>query len=294
MEFVLGIDVGGTAIKHALVDIQGNLSRFGSVPTPQNDPEARELLNAVQAIVETYAVARPLALGVAIPGLVNAAGIAEFSGTLGFRNLDVLGLLTSSVTIPVALIHDVTAGGLAEATLGAAKGTTSAVLLQIGTALAASIILQGEVYHPHPAVGEIGHAPTVYDRPCPCGLRGCLEMSASGGALSRNYEQLSGEKITAQEVFSRAAAGDEDAIAVLNEFVDALSQALVWLSAIIGPDLIIISGGISEAGDSLVEALEKELDKKMSIHKRPRLAVSPLTDAAGVTGAGLQAWQLVT
>jgi glucokinase len=291
MKYVLGIDIGGTAIKHGLVDDQGMLSRFASTPTPHDDPLALELIPLIDDIFASYADAQPEAVGVAIPGLVTAAGIAEFSGTLGFRNLDMLGLLKKALPTPVTLIHDVTAGGLAEARIGAAQGAQCAVLLQIGTAIAASLIFNGEVYHPHPAVGEIGHVPTVYDRPCPCGLRGCLEMTASGGAVARNFREITGEELSAREVFQRASSGDPQAQLIRHEFVDALSSAIVWLSAVIGPDVIVLSGGVSTAGENLVSSLDQELDSRLSFHKRPQIVPSPLKDTAGCVGAGLYALQ---
>jgi glucokinase len=294
MRHVLGIDVGGTAIKHALVDQSGGLSRFGSTPTPEQDPEATALIPAIARIVDTYAQETPHAVGVAIPGIVTAAGVAEFSSTLGFRNLDMLALLRDAISIPVFLVHDVTAGGIAEATTGAARGEESAVLIQIGTALAASVIVRGEVYHPHPAIGEIGHAPTVFDRPCPCGLRGCLEMSASGGAVSRNYEQLTGDKVSAEVIFQRAELGDSDARDVHVEFLESLGFALAWISALLGPDVIVISGGMSIAGEPLLGHLESQLDQRLSVHKRPRLALSRLADSAGCAGAGIYAWRGLT
>jgi len=290
MEYVLGIDVGGTDIKHGLIDSEGTLTRFGSTPTPQGDPYARRLIPTLQGIVEDCQDAGLRAVGVAIPGLVTEHGVVEFSGTLGFRDLDVLSLLAEAIDKPVGLIHDVTAGGLAESRLGAAQGTSCAVLIQIGTGLAASVILNGSVHHPHPAVGEIGHAPTGSDRPCPCGLTGCLEMSASGGAMARNYTSLTGDIVRAQEIFQRASAGEEAALDVVKEFVDSLAMAVVWISSLMGPEVVILSGGLSAAGDRLTGLLGAEIDRRISVHRRPRLAVSHLRESAGCVGAGLHAW----
>lgn len=292
MKNTLGIDVGGTAIKYGLVSSDGRLTNSGSLPTPQGDPEAAQLVPVIASLALQFE-GQIEAVGIAVPGLVSPEGVAEFSGTLGFRNLPLAALVQPHVTVPVFLFHDVTAAGLAEATVGHAKSADSAVVLQIGTGIAASIIIDGEVYHPHSAVGEIGHTPSIYQRPCPCGLVGCLEMTASGGAIRRNYRDLSGEEISAADVYQRAIDGETHAREIINEFVDALSTSIAWVAAMLGPEIVVLSGGVATAGDALVEELNEQLDRKLSFHRRPRIVVSDAFETRGCVGAGLSAWTMV-
>lgn len=293
MDQVVGIDVGGTNIKFGLVSAEGVLSHSGQTPTPQNDPEATELIESIAEIVSSLSQHEPLAVGVAVPGVVTADGVAKFSGTLGFRDLPLRELIRSRVGLPSVLVHDVTASGVAESRVGAARGQQQAVVIQIGTGIASTLILNGEVYRPHPIVGEIGHTPSAYDRPCPCGLRGCLEMTASGGAVRRNFEALTGQKATAVEVFARAQEGDESASIIYREFVDALSTAIHWLASVLGPDLVILSGGVATSGEFLLDDLNAALDQKLSFHHRPQLTVSASHHVMGTIGVGLSAWDVV-
>lgn len=291
MSRVLGVDVGGTSIKYGLVSADGHLSHHGARPTPQGDSEAQRLIDAISAIVSSFGNSGVSAVGVAIPGLVTADGIAQFSGTLGFRDVNLERELARVLTVPVRVVHDVTAAGVAESRVGQARGEECAVVIQIGTGIAASLVLNGAVHHPHPSVGEIGHTPCAYLRPCPCGLIGCLEMTASGGALSRNYKAITGKRVAAEEVFARVEVGDPHAITVHAEFVDALSTSMVWLAALLGPARIVIGGGVAGAGDQLLDELRAALDSKLSFHRNPEIVASEDFAVMGCIGAGLSAWE---
>jgi len=293
MSMMLGVDLGGTAIKSALVDAFGVVSDRRSTPTPQQDPTGEASISALATLVASYQqTAEVLGVGLAVPGLVDPEnGIAIFSGTLGWRDLAIVEKLSQLIEIPVTLEHDVTAIGFAESRVGVAKDFQSAVVVAIGTALAASVILNGSVYHPHPAVGELGHTPTKNSRPCVCGLNGCLEMTASGGGLSRNYKALTGQTVSAVEIFDRAQGDDENAKALVEEFVDVLGTSFVFVSALLGPEVIVLAGGVAQAGNGLISKLEADLDKKLTILKKPQLLQSNLDAGAGSLGAGLIAWE---
>ena len=293
MSLMLGIDLGGTAIKSALVDRAGTTSETRSTPTPQNDPTGQSAIGVLTDLVNSYRETSEVSgVGLAVPGLVDAVnGIAIYSGTLGWRDLEIVRQLEANLGIKVTLEHDVTAIGHAENRIGAAKDASSAVVVAIGTALAVSVIIDGEVYHPHPAIGELGHTPTKNQRPCVCGLKGCLEMTASGGALSRNYKAETGEQVSALEIFERSQSGDEAALELVEEFMDVLSTSFVFVSALVGPELIVLAGGVSTAGDSFIDRLNQELDQKLTIHRRPKLVLSKLQAGSGSVGAGLLAWE---
>ena len=296
MSHMLGVDLGGTDIKSALIDSEGNFSHSKSTPTPKEDPSAEASIAKLAEIINDYqSEYELLGVGLAVPGLVDAsAGIAKYSGTLGWRDIPMVERLQKLTSLPVTLEHDVTAIGHAENRVGEAKDAQGAVVIAIGTAIAASVIIDSAVYHPHPAVGEIGHTPTGNDRPCVCGLTGCLEMTASGGALSRNYRDLTGELVSALDIFQRSENDDEHAKFLIDEFMDALSTGLVFVAALVGPDVIVVSGGVSQAGENFIQRLQQELSNKLSIHKIPTLKLSKLQAKAGSIGAGLLAWERLT
>ena len=288
---VLGLDVGGTTIKSGLVDSAGNLTDLRRTPTPQ-DTSGEKLVAALSELVSSYKESAPdlSAVGLCVPGIVDSdKGIAVWSGTLGWRDLPLASLLSKEVGLPVKLVHDVTAGGIAEQAIGAAKGFDSAVVIAIGTGLAASIILDGKIYRPHSAVGELGHVPTRNNRPCVCGKSGCLEMTCSGGALSRNYEALTGNKLAAHEIIERAEAGESAAKELWDEFLSELGFACHYIAGLLGPEAIVIAGGFGYLGNRIVDPLNKYLDQVITIQKRPQIITSSLEGTSGCIGAGLSA-----
>ena len=286
---VLGLDVGGTTIKSGLVDEAGGLSELRRTPTPL-DPSGSELVHALADLVGSYKSSHPelAAVGLCVPGIVDSEhGIAVFSGTLGWHDLPLASELGELVGLPIHLVHDVTAGGLAELTIGAAKDFNSAVVIAIGTGLAASLILDRQIYHPHPAVAELGHVPSRHPRPCVCGKIGCLEMTCSGGALSRNYEAVTGKKLAAHEIIERATGGDAAAKELWDEFVDELGFACHFIASLVGPEAIVIAGGFGYLGDQIAGPLSAYLDEAISFQLKPKVLTSSLEGTSGCVGAGL-------
>jgi glucokinase len=291
MSEILAIDLGGTAIKSAILSETNELLDTRSTPTPQNDATGHAAIEALSALIKSYQSSHNFdRVGLVIPGLVDTQlGVSVFTGTLGWRNLPITEALTQKTRLPVHLDHDVTAAGLAELTLGASAPFQNSVLIQIGTGIASAIVLNGSIYRPHQQVGEIGHASVGNDRPCPCGLKGCLEMTASGGAISRTYFSRTGQLVAPIDIFKRSQAGEPDAQAVWNEMVDALALSFSWLASTIAPEAIIMGGGISQAGEPFANAVEARLKECLSIHKLPKILISTLSDQAACLGAGLMA-----
>jgi len=286
---VLGLDVGGSTIKSGLVDELGNVSHVRRTPTPQ-DPTGNELVKNLTELVSSYQDSgmKIAGIGLCVPGIVDSEnGIAVFSVNLGWRDLPLRNLLSEQTKLPVFLLHDVTAGGFAELKVGAAQGFESAVVIAIGTGLAASIILDGQIYRPHPAVGELGHVPGRNSRDCVCGKIGCLETVSSGGALSRNYEALTGNTIPAHEVIERAEAGEPEASELWKEFLNELGFACHYIAGLIGPEAIIIAGGFGYLGDKITAPLGDYLDEALTVQKRPKILSSELEGTSGCIGAGL-------
>jgi glucokinase len=291
MSEILAIDLGGTAIKSAILSKNNELLDNRSTPTPQNDPSGQNAIAALSDLVESYKGSHTFdRVGLVIPGLVDIKeGISVFTGTLGWRNLRITDAISQKTGVPVHLDHDVTAAGLAELQLGASAPFKNSVLIQIGTGIASAIVLNGEIYRPHQQVGEIGHASIGNDRPCPCGLTGCLEMTASGGAISRTYFAKTGETISPMEIFKRSQGGEPVAAMVWQELVDSLALSFSWLASTIAPEAIIMGGGIAQAGEPFAAAVEEKLKTRLSIHRLPKILISELADQAACLGAGLMA-----
>jgi len=290
MTSMLGLDLGGTQIKSGLVELSGSIDQIRRTPTPQQDPSGEASVEVLAELASGYQDFE--AVGLVVPGLVDAAtGTCLLSGTLGWRNLPIARMLEQKINKPVFLEHDVTASGVAELKVGAAQGCDRAVVIAIGTALAAAMIIQGKVFHPHPSVGEVGHAPLPNNRPCVCGKSGCVEMTVSGGALSRNFLALTGENLTADEIISRSEQGDGPARELVAEFVHGLGFSITWLSSVIAPEVVVIAGGLASAKDFLSAALDQELSKQIGIQLRPEIRFSTLGGNSGCIGAGLTAYE---
>lgn len=291
MSAILGIDLGGTGIKSGVLESDGNFSQTRTTPTPQNDPTGQQAISVLSQIIEQYKTTNEFAaVGLVVPGLVDSeTGVSVFSGTLGWRNLPLVEPLQAATGLPVFLEHDVTAAGIAELHLGAARHFKDSILMQVGTGIAACYVIDGQIFKPHSKMAEVGHAPIFNDRPCPCGLKGCLEMTGSGGALTRNYLAVSGERLSPLEIVSRASSGEALAAELWDEFAAAMAFGIAWLASTTGPEAVIFGGGIAQAGDSLISAVDRHLDKRLSIHLRPRLVLSELNDQAAAIGSALSA-----
>ncbi|HEX3922765.1 MAG TPA: ROK family protein [Streptosporangiaceae bacterium] len=236
----------------------------------------------------------PVALGVVVPGLVDAAaGMARYSENLGWRDVPFAARLARATTPPVAFGHDVRAASAAEHRLGAARGHRDVAFVPIGTGIAAALVLDGRPVEAGGWAGEIGHIDVGSGLACVCGAAGCLETVASAAAIARRYTERSGRPVRgALDVAGRLDGRDPDAAAVWNEAADALAFALAAVAAVAAPELIVIGGGLSGAGDVLLDALRTRLQTRLSVAQRhPRLCVAALGDQAGLLGAALLAWQ---
>lgn len=296
---VIAIDVGGTAVKAGLVDDAGALLLSRGAPTDRSsaDGAVAQLVAVVQEL-ETAATElgrTPVALGVAVLGLTDdATGVAVLSANLGWRNVPIRELLAAKTALPIAFGHDVRAGGLAEAVLGAGRGAGDHLFLAIGTGVAGALMLDGRPYVGTGYAGEIGHITVEPDgRPCGCGGTGCLETVASAGALARRYAERSGEQVPASEVAARSAAGDPIAAGVWADAVEALASGLAVSVSLLAPELIVVGGGLAAAGEQLLEPLRDRLGARLSFQRVPRLVRAELGEQAGCLGAGLLAWQYI-
>lgn len=299
---VAGIDVGGTAIKAVVVDEHGREELRLRRPTPRNDTTGGAIIDAVVEIAHELAAGRRLdALGIVVPGEVDAeAGIARYSGTLGWRDVPFVERVAgqvSSIVDPrlVILRHDVMSAGVAELRLGAARGEREAAIIAVGTGIAACLVSDGHVIRGTGAAGEIGHLDIGHAEPCVCGATGCLEAMSSAGAMVRRYAAKSGEHADgALDVLTRAQAGDLVAAQVWDEAVEGLAVACTALVTLLAPALIVIGGGVSESGELLLADLRERVANRLTFQARPRFARAELGDKAGSLGAALLASDALT
>jgi glucokinase len=296
---VIALDVGGTGIKGLVQTADGTELASCARPTPvAQGVEAvlAAIIDSVRALrAEAADRADAVAVGLICPGHVDAVnGIALYSVNIGWRDVPLAELVSRQIGLPVSIEHDVRAAGVAEASRGAARGVAEALYVQIGTGIAGAVITSSAVL---PGVaglaGEIGHIPVVPDGEyCACGQRGCTETYASASALARRYRSAAAtpDPISAREVLARI---DQDPIArtVFECAVTALGRALVIYTLLMDPELIVVGGGLSLAGQALLSPLAAQLAAGLAWREAPRLVVGEFGADAGRIGAAILAWR---
>ena len=298
MSTVIAIDVGGTGIKAGLVDDTGTLLHIERHPTGATrgaDAVLATILDIATSLAQRSG-GRAIAAGIVVPGVVDERrGIATWAANIGFRELPLRDLLAEHLGLPAALGHDVRAGGAAEARLGAGRGYEYMIFMAIGTGIAGAHVVRGVAFAgAHGAAGEVGHLIVRPGGPkCGCGALGCLEAVASAAAIGRTYAERTGTSATAADVAARASAGEAAAQAVWAEAVDALADGLHATITLNDPEVVVVGGGLAEAGDALLAPLDAALAGKLTFQRKPALVKAALGDEAGCLGAGLLALSLV-
>jgi glucokinase len=301
VRLIPAIDLGGTYAKGAVIDQSGALRFSDSVPTPAEHGSAA-VLDAVAAFGERLlAEARgmggnPDVFGLAIPGIVDEdRGVGVFSANIGWRDLPVRDHIAERLGVPVVLSHDVRAGGVAEAVLGAGRGAGSVLTVPIGTGIAGAYVIDGQPYRgAHGAALELGHIPVPgFDGPCPCGRRGCLERYASASAIGERYRRAAAEAgipedehIGAHLVQARAQSGEQLAQQIWSSAVSAIADALIIATTLLDPDRIVIAGGLSLAGEFLLAPLRDRFNTVPTMSGEVvDILPAELGSQAGVIGA---------
>lgn len=291
---VLAVDLGGTAMKGAVVTARGETVAQLTRPTPSSEVVAAliALFHDLEELA-TELGRTVVGAGVATPGMVDEErGVVLYASNLDWRDVPLLDALRESLDVPVALGHDVRAAGLAERVLGAAQGTDDFVLVPIGTGVAAALVTAGgTITGATGAAGEFGHIPMVLDgEPCTCGQRGCLEVYVSGAGLARRYAAAGGDALSSREIVARLGT-DAVADAVWADAVDVLAQGLVTLTLLLDPTVIVLGGGFSRAGDALFVPLRERVTAGLAWRGSPRIVRSELGGDAGRIGAAILAFR---
>lgn len=296
---VVAFDVGGTDVKCCLVDSDGAVVETTRIATPPPGPQAGEaVVDLVAAAVESFGVRHPgldpATVGLVVPGTVDeGAGIGVYSKNLRWSMFPFRERACSVIGLPVAFGHDTRAAGTAEFRLGAAAPFRDAVVVTIGTGIAAAVFVDGRLHTGGGYAGEVGHARVAEGPACGCGGRGCLEVVASASAIARRYSEETGRPVTgAKPVLERAAAGDPDARRIWESALDALALGLSHVSVLLAPEAIVIGGGLAQAGASLFGPLERRLHELLVVHRMPALLPAAVGEDAGVIGAALLARDL--
>lgn len=302
-EFVIGMDLGGTNLRVAAIDREGQVVAFQREETAAREgPEAVigrivAMVNAVAANVRADAgTVRGVMLGA--PGIIaSEQGTVVSSPNLpGWRDVPLRDLVAAAVGMPVFLENDANVAAYGEYWRGAGKSCGSMVLVTLGTGVGGGLVLGGSLWRGADGMaGEIGHI-TVEPggRTCRCGNAGCLETYASATGIVDRYRELAGveEAASAEQVHARALEGDANARQAYREAGRALGLAFATLVNLLNPERIVIGGGVLPAWDLFMPPAEQELRRRAfaAPAARVRFARAVLGDLAGVTGAGGLFW----
>ncbi|MER7772592.1 ROK family protein [Kitasatospora sp. NPDC096140] len=298
---VIALDVGGTELKGAVVADDGTVLQSERWLTRPDRGPGAVIDTVLGCAAELADLARragtpPRAAGLAVPGLVDeAAGTVLRAVNVDWYDVPIRQWLAEHLGLPVAFGHDVRAGGLAEARLGAGRGSDSFLFVPVGTGIAAAVLHDGRpVTGALGAAGELGHLVVrPGGDPCACGGRGCLETVASASAVARRYALLTGRRgTTAEEVHRRVHGGEREAARIWAETVDALADGLAAATVLLDPERIVIGGGLAGAGEDLLGPLRSSLAERLAFRPPPRLLRAELGHRAGSLGAALLALDL--
>ncbi len=303
----VGIDVGGTNLKAGVVDQNGKM--LSKVDCPTGVERGHEAVVADMAKLALKAIEESgcsmdevQAIGIGIPGVLDPrTGVVPFCTNLGWHDVPVIELMQKVIDKPVYVDNDATVAALAESVAGVSAGVQDSLFLTLGTGVGGGIVLGGKVYSGAHGVGsELGHMMIVAGgEKCTCGNYGCWERYASATALIRMGTEaakthpesaLCQEKpLTAKDVMDAAKAGDPAALEVFDQYTTYLAVGIVNIINFIDPEVIAIGGGVSAAGEFLIQPIREKVAKMAFYKSMPyaRIELATLGNDAGIIGAAM-------
>ncbi len=300
---IIGIDLGGTTVKFAILTSEGEIQQKWSIDTNILDEGSHivpEIVASINHRLELYGLQPEafIGIGMGTPGSVDRdKGTVIGAYNLNWKTLQpVKELIEKGTKIPFAIDNDANVAALGERWKGAGDNNPDVIFITLGTGVGGGIVLNGEVLNGcHSSGGEIGHIPirSYEQRLCGCGGRNCLETFASANGLALSMRKKLVEvnetwrEITPPMVFEKAAQKNVHAQAVLAEFVDILGQALAGIMNTIDVEEIVIGGGLSEAGEQLLLPLTEKLEEYVFPQIKAHFSVkkAQLGNEAGIYGA---------
>lgn len=294
-----GIDVGGTAVKMSLYSSkEDSMVENCSISSIKNEDENILIGNIVRKMKEMSAeagvsISEVSGIGIGIPGPVTADGKVLKCANLGWDIVDLTAIIKELTGVEnVEAGNDANVAALGEIWKGAAAGYKDAVMVTLGTGVGGGIVIDGHIRAGHRgAAGEIGHITVEPEESeaCGCGCRGCLEQYASATGIVDIAKKRFGickENLTAKDIFDAAKAGDEKALKTVDIFAAYLGTALSNIANVIAPEIFIIGGGVSAAGNIIIEKVMEYYEKNSMYALRDIPArLAKLGNMAGMYGA---------
>lgn len=306
----IGVDLGGTAIKVGICNEEGQLLHTYEGPT-EVDKGPETIVDNIERYVRLVVEQSPFnweqvaGVGAGVAGFTNVReGIIIFAPNVGLKDFHIRQLLEERLDKPVKIDNDANVAALGEAWGGAGKGIDNCVCYTLGTGVGGGIIIDGKIYQGFSGfAGELGHMSVVPDLEaiqCGCGKMGCLETVSSATGIIRmandavargdRTELALVENIMAKDVFDAAKVGDEVALRIVNRAAFYLGKSLAAVAVVLNPEVFIIGGGVSKAGDILFNEVRSVFAQFTPEPVQAGLRIEPATlgnDAGMVGAAGL-------
>ena len=304
MEHAIGIDLGGTSIKYALVDKAGNSFFEGKLPSFASVSAAKVMEQLIKAatLLKDEAAKQDwnvLGIGLGTPGIVDETNRIVLGGAeniVGWENIDVASFMEKQMSLPVVVGNDANLMGLGETKYGAGRGCTHVVFLTVGTGIGGAVIIDGKLFNGYANRGtELGHVPLIANgERCACGAIGCLEHYASTAALTRRFSALAKEQNLS---FDTEINGElivrlyhEDfplAVECMNEHFYYLGRGIAGFVNIFSPQRIVIGGGVAESGSFYLEKIRAVFKKHViaDCALNTKIVAAELGNKAGLIGA---------
>ena len=316
-KYAIGIDLGGTSVKYALIDNEGVFHFQGKLPSKADISAEAVIGQLVTACKETMASAQQLGvtiegIGIGTPGIVDETNRIVLGGAarlLGWKEDDHLNLadrIEAETHLPVQMGNDANLMGLGETMYGAGQGARNVVFLTVGTGIGGAVVIDGKLFNGFANRGtELGHVPLIANgEPCACGSIGCLEHYASTSALVRRFSKraaeagrsFSGEEINGELIVRLYKEGDKLATECLDEHCDFLGHGIAGFINIFSPQRIVIGGGLSEAGDFYIQKVSERAHRYVMADcaVNTRIMAASLGNKAGSIGAASLVFSLNT
>lgn len=298
-----GVDIGGTATKLGAFSSGGDLLDKWEIPTDISEGGSR-IMPAIAEEILRYAGAADsiIAVGVGVPGPVRRDGFVKRCVNLGWGGFNPARDLSAHLYgVPVFAGNDANMAAMGEYWQGGGQGSQNLVFITLGTGVGGGIVLDGRVVYGSAGLGgEIGHVVVNPDEPmpCNCGQCGCLDQTASATGVVRQARRVLArhanepsalralEKFTARDVFDAAKAGDALAYEAVDTCMGFLGKSMAMLTNIIDPDMYIIGGGVSKAGEFLIDLVRRHYERLATLsEQRAVIALATLGNDAGIYGA---------
>ena len=310
--YYIGLDVGGTTFKAGVVTEDGRIVHKDAMPTGIERPY-QEIIADMAALCKKVAADAGIemseikSIGVGVPGLFdNKTGMIPFCTNLGWHDIPFVAEMKKHLDTPVYGDNDATVAGLAESVAGVSAGIKDSVFLTLGTGVGGGIIIDGKPYSgAHGCGSEIGHMMIkMGGELCTCGNYGCFERYASATAIIREARKAiveypgssmlaacggDPEKLNAKIVIDAAKAGDAAAKAVFGGYVQALAVGIINIINMLDPEVIVLGGGVSAAGEFLLNAVREAVKPMVFFKTMPyaRIELAQLGNDAGIIGAAM-------